>query len=130
LSRTLRRIRSLLLVATVATLLSSTTGRDAQAADWTIQVDPLTTALGLVHVQIEYALSDHWSVYAGPLGLFRGRTLRGELSRLVPWGDLIRKTYNALIAATADIVAGLRPRRPPPPEPNSSLKPRREATPA
>jgi len=36
-------------------------------------VDPLTTALGFVHVQIEYALSNHVSVYAGPsLHLFGG----------------------------------------------------------
>ena len=38
---------------------------DASPA-WTIQVDPLTTALGFVHVQLERAISPHWSVYAGP----------------------------------------------------------------
>ena len=39
----------------------------------TIQVDPLTTALGFVHIQIERALSEKWSIYAGPsLHLFPG----------------------------------------------------------
>lgn len=33
---------------------------------WTVQVDPLTTALGFVHVQVERALSANWSVYVGP----------------------------------------------------------------
>lgn len=33
---------------------------------WTVQVDPLTTTLGYVHVQVERALSPNWSVYAGP----------------------------------------------------------------
>lgn len=36
------------------------------APQWTVQVDPLTTALGFVHVQVERALAPHWSVYAGP----------------------------------------------------------------
>ncbi len=40
---------------------------------WTLQVDPLTTALGFVHIQAEYALSSQWSVYLGPsLKLFAG----------------------------------------------------------
>ena len=47
------------------------------------------------------------------LALFRSRTLRGELSRLTSWRDLIRRTYNALIAATPEEVANLRPRRRP-----------------
>ncbi len=38
----------------------------ALAIDWTLQVDPLTTALGYVHVQLEYAPSPHWSFYLGP----------------------------------------------------------------
>ncbi len=33
---------------------------------WTAQVDPLTFALGYAHVQVERALDDRWSVYAGP----------------------------------------------------------------
>lgn len=40
---------------------------------WTIQVDPLTVALGLVHVQVERRLSPDWSLYLGPnLRLFDG----------------------------------------------------------
>lgn len=33
---------------------------------WTLQVDPLTTALGFVHLQVERALTPHLSLYAGP----------------------------------------------------------------
>jgi hypothetical protein len=33
---------------------------------WTVQVDPLTTALGFVHLQIERALTPSVSIYAGP----------------------------------------------------------------
>ncbi len=44
-----------------------------QAPQWTLQVDPLTTALGFVHLQVERALSDNLSLYAGPsLRLFSG----------------------------------------------------------
>lgn len=40
---------------------------------WTVQVDPLTTALGFVHVQIERRLAKKFSIYAGPHArLFRG----------------------------------------------------------
>jgi hypothetical protein len=35
-------------------------------AQWTLQVDPLTTALGFVHLQVERALTPQLSVYAGP----------------------------------------------------------------
>lgn len=38
----------------------------APAPQWTVQVDPLTTALGFAHVQFERAVAPHWSVYAGP----------------------------------------------------------------
>ena len=38
----------------------------AATPNWTVQVDPLTTALGYTHVQIERKLSPDWSVYAGP----------------------------------------------------------------
>lgn len=43
------------------------------ARAWTVQVDPLTTALGFVHLQVERALHPHVSLYAGPsLRLFNG----------------------------------------------------------
>lgn len=32
----------------------------------TLQVDPLTTALGFAHLQGEFVLARHWSIYAGP----------------------------------------------------------------
>jgi hypothetical protein len=47
------------------------------------------------------------------LALFRTRTLRSETARLTPWRTLIRRAYNALIAATLADVAGLRSRCPP-----------------
>ncbi|TNE44761.1 MAG: DUF3575 domain-containing protein [Deltaproteobacteria bacterium] len=40
---------------------------------WTITVDPLTTALGLVHIQVERAFGEHVSLYVGPnFRLFNG----------------------------------------------------------
>lgn len=47
--------------------------------------------------------------------IFRERTLRSEFARLTPWRDLLRRTYNALISATEELVANLRARHPPPP---------------
>jgi len=47
----------------------------ARAADpsWTVTVDPLTTAIGFVHVQVEHTLGEHASLYLGPsLRLFDG----------------------------------------------------------
>lgn len=45
----------------------------ADAPQWTVQVDPLTAALGFAHVQVERALAPRWSVYAGPhLRLYNG----------------------------------------------------------
>lgn len=46
------------------------------------------------------------------VALFRGRTLRGEFGVPPAWADVMRWGYNALVAATADTVAGLRPPRP------------------
>lgn len=37
-----------------------------EAPQWTLQVDPLTTALGYVHLQVERALLPQLSVYVGP----------------------------------------------------------------
>lgn len=36
------------------------------AIKWTVQVDPLTTALGFAHIQVERALSEHLAIYVGP----------------------------------------------------------------
>lgn len=47
----------------------------------TLQVDPLTTALGFVHVQIERRLADSWSLYVGPhMRLFDGIAHDGDES--------------------------------------------------
>lgn len=61
------------LSTTSATAQDATQAADAERPRFTVQVDPLTTALGFVHVQIEYAFTDHLSIYAGPhLRLFNG----------------------------------------------------------
>lgn len=45
----------------------------ALAFDWTLTVDPLTTALGFAHLQVERTIGAHVSVYAGPsLRLYDG----------------------------------------------------------
>jgi hypothetical protein len=47
------------------------------------------------------------------MALFRARTLRAEANRLMPWRDLIRQVFIALITATEEAVNGLRARAPP-----------------
>ena len=47
-------------------LLLACVASSAEPPHWTVQVDPLTTALGYVHLQIEGAPSDTFSIYAGP----------------------------------------------------------------
>lgn len=39
---------------------------ESSAPTWTVQVDPLTTALGIGHVLVERRVTDHVAVYAGP----------------------------------------------------------------
>ena len=53
-------------VLRLASVFVAATAAANPAPQWTVQVDPLTTALGFVHVQVERALSPQWSVYAGP----------------------------------------------------------------
>jgi hypothetical protein len=62
---------------TLATFLSlsvaSVAAAQPEPVDYTITVDPLTTALGYVHLQVERTLSSHTSLYVGPhLRLFDG----------------------------------------------------------
>lgn len=69
----------------------------AEAA-WTVQVDPLTAALGFAHVQVERVMTPRVSVYAGPHlrlydgvladvnGPYRGAGLEAGV-RLYPWGE-------------------------------------------
>ena len=47
------------------------------------------------------------------LALFRSVTLRSTEHRAMPWRDLLRATYNALISTTAEQLDGLRLRAPP-----------------
>lgn len=52
---------------------------DKDGPTWTVQVDPLTTYLGYVHLQIEHAFTPHFSLYAGPhLRLFNAPGVEPE----------------------------------------------------
>ena len=66
----IRLTTSALVAAAGATTHARSPARDeawpAANPRWTLQVDPLTTALGYVHLQVEFALAAHWSVYLGP----------------------------------------------------------------
>ena len=62
---------TLLTLSLLASPAGATEPRPAEPAStqslgWTAQVDPLTTLLGFVHVQVERRLTDHVSVYLGP----------------------------------------------------------------
>ncbi|MBM4343752.1 MAG: hypothetical protein FJ100_10285 [Deltaproteobacteria bacterium] len=46
------------------------------------------------------------------LAIFRSVTTRSETKRALPWAELLQRTYDALIRATATTVAGLRRRVP------------------
>ena len=51
----------------------------AEEPAWTVQVDPLTTALGFVHLLVERRVGPGVSVYAGPhLRLFDGILTEGH----------------------------------------------------
>ncbi len=39
---------------------------EKRTPNWTVTVDPLTTALGFSHIQIERRISNNWSIYTGP----------------------------------------------------------------
>lgn len=57
------------LIAACFLALSMFGATDAHADErptWTLQVDPLTVAIGFPHLQVERALSPHLSIYAGP----------------------------------------------------------------
>ncbi len=61
------RRAALALVTALTLALSTLSAAPLQAAPrWTVQVDPLTTALGFVHVQVERAFGKRLSVYVGP----------------------------------------------------------------
>ncbi|MBT8494774.1 MAG: hypothetical protein KJO07_17085 [Deltaproteobacteria bacterium] len=61
------RAKLLILILSCCLLAESARAEDPlPEPQWTVQVDPLTVALGFVHVQLERALSEKISVYAGP----------------------------------------------------------------
>ncbi len=56
----------ILLVALGLSLSPQAVHADGERPRWTLQVDPLTAALGYAHLQVEHAFSDRHSVYLGP----------------------------------------------------------------
>lgn len=48
------------------TLLTAPSASRAEQPEWTVQVDPLTAALGFPHLLLERAVAASVSVYAGP----------------------------------------------------------------
>lgn len=82
---------------------------------WTITVDPLTTVLGFVHLQVEHRLGGHASLYAGPslklfdspLGIaggpYKGFGVEAGL-RVFPWGAAPRGPWAMARAVIADVV--------------------------
>ena len=68
---------------------------------WTLQVDPLTTAIGYVHVQIERPVTPSVSIYAGPhLRLFDGILADGNGPYLGVGGELGARWYPSHHAPT------------------------------
>lgn len=59
------RLTAALILLTLLLSASLATAQESGPA-WTAQVDPLTTALGFVHVQVERALGPSASLYVGP----------------------------------------------------------------
>ncbi len=47
-------------------LLFVSRAAEASPPNWTLQIDPLTTALGLAHLHVEYAFAEHHSLYLSP----------------------------------------------------------------
>ncbi len=65
--------------ALVFLLIATSTARADEPYQWNVVVDPLTVALGFVHVQVERALHPRVSVYAGPnMRLFTSPILGAE----------------------------------------------------
>ncbi len=65
---------SLLSITFLALLFRTTSAANADVKEpepattpaWTVQVDPLTTVLGIAHVLVERRVSDNVAIYAGP----------------------------------------------------------------
>ncbi len=58
-------MRTLTVIAALLGVPFAAAAQDDRPA-WTLQVDPLTTYLGFVHLQVERALHPHLSLYLGP----------------------------------------------------------------
>lgn len=58
--------RALIALAAIAAPISAAADEAPAPPAWNAQVDPLTTALGFVHVQIERRVHRRVSIYAGP----------------------------------------------------------------
>jgi len=86
------RLLLLLSLAPLATALLPAPAA-AEPPTATIQLDPLTTALGFVHLQTEVAVAERVSVYAGPhLRLFDNLVF-GEPENIVGYGVEVGVRY-------------------------------------
>ena len=56
----------LLCLCGLALLTKDAHAEERSSPRFTVQVDPLTAALGYAHLQVEYALASHHSIYVGP----------------------------------------------------------------
>lgn len=69
-SRHLLCLTQAVAIALAFALTPLSASAESQAAEdapsWTLQVDPLTTLVGFVHVQLERCFGDSFSIYAGP----------------------------------------------------------------
>ncbi len=85
------------------------------AFTWTLTVDPLTTLLGFVHVQVEHRAGQYASIYVGPslklinspLGIangdYKGYGVEAGV-RVFPWGKSPTGPWVMTRAVLADIV--------------------------
>lgn len=105
----------MLLLATLAHAAPLTQPAADDEPHWTVTVDPLTEALGFVHVQVERSLGQRFSLYAGPslklfnsplgigVGEFKGYGVEAGL-RVFAWGRAPRGAWIMARGVLADVV--------------------------
>lgn len=62
----MRTLTFLHVAGVLACVSPAANAEEEESPSWTVTMDPLTTALGFVHLQVEGRVSDHLSLYAGP----------------------------------------------------------------
>lgn len=77
---------ALFTIAALATFALPSLVQAQETPQWTLQVDPLTTALGFTHLQIEHAVAPQWSFYVGPHMRLFNSPLRDETEDFTGYG--------------------------------------------